>query len=223
VSAFSKHTVNQTIGQKFTEFFNDNSPNFEFEVTPFGEDLEFVIIRDVSERRNRIQKYESLLERMRPQIAPIPRRTNCIYIDVRVNSEGMMPEEVFDEFDRIEKNHPNVQRISASVSMLKAVTDVPEDAFLLAVALHERFGRKSRIAVTQGIVTLISLADNEAVVIGCGMTVRRAEDCVVHGQWGRVYIDDTVMRALLPAVVEEWKQRIEEGAILEICATLFNP
>jgi PAS domain-containing protein len=192
---FSRHTVNQTIGQKFAEFFDEASSNLDFEVTPFGDGLEFVIIRDADERRNRTEKYERLMRRVRTAI-PNPDRRNCTYLDVRVNSEGMEPEVVFEVFERAEREKIGIQKLDVSVAMMRAICEAPAEALMVAIAITERFGERSRAAVTQGEITLVSLAEGDALVIACGTPVRRAEDCVVNGCWGRVYVDETVRESL---------------------------
>jgi hypothetical protein len=216
VTHFSKHTVTQTDGQRFTEFFDEAAPELDFEVTPFANGLEFVVIRDASERRSRIAKYEGLLARLRPQIAPIPQRRALVYVDVRVNSDRIAPEAVFDAFDRAEAARPAVQEIAASATMLRAVCDSGEDAVAVALALMERFGGACKAAVTQGLVTLVSLAEGDALVIACGRSVRRAEYCVTDGVWGRAYVDGAVMGEMGAEAIMDWEGRVGEGVLLEI-------
>jgi PAS domain-containing protein len=193
VSLLTNYTVTQIIGQRFDEFFDLGNAGLDFEVIPFGVALELVVIRDISERNMRIHRLRDLLARMRSDFAEIPLGEKLVYIDVRCGGEAR-PEVVFDAFDGVERQCLEVHRIGCSVSMYKGLTAVAGDAVSFALGVVRALGR-ARAAVTQGTVTLISLADDDALVVPCGMAVKRAEECVVHGVWGRLYVDEEILAA----------------------------
>ena len=159
VREFTHHTIDQTKGQRFSEFFDEETAqDYEIHAEPFDDDLELVTIKDVSQVRAAQRRSEAHLDRMQPPLPSVPFRGNFIHLDFRLDGEKTCERQKI----QLAYVRHTFMRLFSSVAMYKAIaatgnSDCAVKA-VCAAAMHVKRG--FRIALTQGKITLHSTQHN---------------------------------------------------------------
>ena len=215
VREFTHHTIDQTRGQRFSEFFDEETAkDYEIHAEPFDDDLELVTIKDVSQVRAAQGRSEALLDRMQPPLPYLPFRGTFIYLDFRLDGEDLRAsEDPARLWESLESKAP-FMRLFSSVAMYKAVAATGNsDCAVKAVCEVSRHVKKGfRLALTQGEITFVSNSDKNLIALPCGEPVRRAEDLVIQSTPGKIFVDADICAALSPDTYADLKDKIEEVA-----------
>lgn len=206
--ALTHHSIQQTIGQKINEFFKDNKSRFGGQYLhiiskPFSDDLSLLIFQDVSQTIENQDKYDKLLNQMMDPLFNETKREKIIYINIRFQFAPELKSEVFDCFDEFENKH--IHRISCGLTFYTATCDYnkPDEAIKLAVQFMNKFSNIIEICINEGINTCISRETNGSLIVVLGKSIKRSEEIIRNGVWGRLYLETTYIQRLSPNILNK--------------------
>ena len=202
-TSYTDLTVNQLIGQRVDDVWTISDGLCFFEnrklkviTEEFDDDFEMLIFVDRTEQERLKEKQENLIGRKTSTITGLPTRQHVTVLEMRVNSQKVEPEVVFETYKQAENNYQSVVRLRCGCSFYIAVifdtVSVPELLSYLSV-LQSLPSDSWKIALTQGTATILSGNSNNTLPMIVGTTADRAHRCTVDGSYGHVYMDFSII------------------------------
>lgn len=202
-TSYTDLTISQLIGQRVDDIWTIEDGICFFEERKlrvisedFGENFEMLIFIDRTEYEQLKTKQENLLRRKTSPLQRLPLRSELTILEMRVNSQKVDPEVVFETYKRAEEACPAVARIRCGCSFYLAVLfdDVSLDDLLAYLSVLMSLPKDSwKIAMTHGVVTILSGNSNNTLPMLVGRAADRAHRCTVDGCYGCVYVDFSIV------------------------------
>jgi hypothetical protein len=193
---YLNHSVGQLRGQKFSEFFD-----LSVCPTPEGKylqvrkraaaELNFIRIEDQTAAVNCEETQQRFVERMRCHLT-LPFRNLAFLVSARLKTDPEQLARVDTFFHEVEARYATLRIINVGISSFKAIAPDCATAVRCAVDLMHAFAEGICVAVVHGIVAVTGLVERDLVTAVSGSAVKRADCCLVRGNFGCCYVDPEI-------------------------------
>ena len=224
ISPYTNLTLNQLIGQPIKdvwEITRDNHMIFSDKTVVLTEKridkkLSMVTLNDITEINKTESKYKSLIKQMKITNLKLPTEIEMYVIEMRLKAEEFDIDFIFDLYDNAEKECQNLIRISCGPSFYSAILPV-EYRFSQIVSFLNKISSLSeekisnfKISIVHSIGKIINLCEKNTIPLLCGNAATRVHDCVLHGSWGRIYIDYDLIKKVKSKTLSSFKKYVIE-------------
>ncbi|KAH0795089.1 hypothetical protein GPJ56_000932 [Histomonas meleagridis] len=199
------HTIDQVVGQPYSEFFDENGPKFKgngkvsltTDIRPFDDDCELVVFHDNSKQLDEQRRLEQITKTMTPDVTEFGKRMEMVCIECRFNSPNISPDDVFRKFDEMKEAFPEIKCLACGASFFSGFCEIEceEKALRATVMLSDGIKDSFRAAITYGEGIFASLTDKGPLTVVLGDVAERAEILVTNGFWGRIYVDSNILES----------------------------
>ncbi|OHT11188.1 hypothetical protein TRFO_01115 [Tritrichomonas foetus] len=204
-------SIGQLIGQRVHEVWNidDNNKFTANDKTviitekKIDNGLSMIMFDDITEINEIEEKYNSLISQKQIRGINLPAEIEMFAIEIRIKADIVDSDKLFNILDSTEPKCRALIRVSCGPSFYNAI--IPADCKFSRVisflkAFGEQLGDFSNIIVSviHSIGKVVSVCDCDAIALVCGKAAKRVHDCVLHGTWGRIYIDYELLEQTKP-------------------------
>ena len=205
VLLFTPHSKTQIIGQRIEHFFgplgdtveiqNRDGERFtmEVEIDNSGTNHEIVIFKDITKVCQARKTYNSLLQRLTPPHLELPSRGT--YYIIRHRFSQAISNSDIQSIDE-EESKRNITRISITatgyIGVAKEDADVQEILRFITFTAQKSDVNSVICVLTKGVASILPLV-GKAIPTVCGKTADRAAERIVNGDYGCIFLDESLM------------------------------